>query len=85
LVGRGLFIALMMEALRTSESSFYFNETTRRHIPEGCHLHTRRCEILKSYLEDDVCDSIAEDLLFELCFQMSINEIGTPAPLLIKW
>jgi hypothetical protein len=31
--------ALMMEAVRTSETSIYFNETTRRYIPEGCHLH----------------------------------------------
>jgi hypothetical protein len=34
----GLFIALMMETVRTSETSVYFNNTTRRHIPEGCHL-----------------------------------------------
>jgi hypothetical protein len=31
-------IALMMEAVHTSETSVYFNETTRRYIPEGCHL-----------------------------------------------
>jgi hypothetical protein len=29
---------LMMEAVRASEMSVYFNETTRRYIPEGCHL-----------------------------------------------
>jgi hypothetical protein len=34
---RYLFIALMMEAVRTSEMSAYFNETRRRYIPEGCH------------------------------------------------
>jgi hypothetical protein len=33
-----LFIDLMMEPVRTSETSVYFNETTRRYIPEGCHL-----------------------------------------------
>jgi hypothetical protein len=38
----------MMEAVRTSEMSVYFNGTTRRYIPEGCHFHTRRCEKLKS-------------------------------------
>jgi hypothetical protein len=33
-------IVLMMEAVRTtSEISFYFYETTRRLIPECCHLH----------------------------------------------
>jgi hypothetical protein len=26
-----------MEAVRISETSVYFNETTRRCIPEGCH------------------------------------------------
>jgi hypothetical protein len=30
---------LIMEAVRTSETSVYFNETTRRYNPEGCHLH----------------------------------------------
>jgi hypothetical protein len=41
--------ALIMEAVRTSETSVYFNETTRLFIPEGCHLHTRRLENLKSH------------------------------------
>jgi hypothetical protein len=31
-------IALMMEAVRASETSIYFYDTARRHIPEGCHL-----------------------------------------------
>jgi hypothetical protein len=30
------FIPLTMEAVRTSETSVYFTETTRRYIPEGC-------------------------------------------------
>jgi hypothetical protein len=33
------FIALMMEAVRTSETSVYFNETTWRYIPEGYHIY----------------------------------------------
>jgi hypothetical protein len=28
----------MMEEVRTSETSDYFNETTRSSIPEGCHF-----------------------------------------------
>jgi hypothetical protein len=28
---------MMMEAVRTSETSVYFIETTRRYIPQGCH------------------------------------------------
>jgi hypothetical protein len=29
----------MMEAVRASEPSVYFNETTRRYIPEGRNVH----------------------------------------------
>jgi hypothetical protein len=36
-------INALMEAVRTSETSVYFNETTRRSIPEGCSLHT--CQV----------------------------------------
>jgi hypothetical protein len=43
-------IALMMEAVRTSEMSVNFNVTTQRYIPEESKLHTRRRESLKSYL-----------------------------------
>jgi hypothetical protein len=32
-------IALMMEAVRTSETSVNFNVTTRRYIPEDSKLH----------------------------------------------
>jgi hypothetical protein len=46
-----LFIALIMEALHTSETSVYFNETTRRYIPEGSTLHTRSRETLKSHID----------------------------------
>jgi hypothetical protein len=39
----------MMEAVRTSKTSVYLNETTRRYILESSHLHTRRRENLKSH------------------------------------
>jgi hypothetical protein len=42
-------IALMIEVARTFETSVYFNEIARRSIREGCHLHTRRHENLKSH------------------------------------
>jgi membrane-bound lytic murein transglycosylase MltF len=42
-------IALMMEAVRSSETSVNFYQTTRRNIPEDSHLHTRRRENLKSH------------------------------------
>jgi hypothetical protein len=35
---------LIIEAVYMSETSFYFNKTTRHYIPEGCQLHTCRCE-----------------------------------------
>jgi hypothetical protein len=39
---------MLMEAARTSETSVYFNETTRLHIPERSNLHTRCRENFKS-------------------------------------
>jgi hypothetical protein len=36
-------ISLMMKAVRTSETSVYFKETTRRCITEGYHLHNKLC------------------------------------------
>jgi hypothetical protein len=43
----------MMEAVSTSETSVNFYETTRRNIPENCHLHARRRrENLKSHNVD---------------------------------
>jgi hypothetical protein len=41
-------ITLMMETLRTSETSLY-SETAERCVPKSCHLHTRRRENLKSH------------------------------------
>jgi hypothetical protein len=39
-----------MMAVRTSETSVYSNETTRRYIPEGSKLHTRYRENLKYHI-----------------------------------
>jgi hypothetical protein len=36
-----------MEAVRTSETSVYFNETKLPYILEGCNLHTLRREKLR--------------------------------------
>jgi hypothetical protein len=38
-----------MEAVQTSKTSLYFNETTRSYIPEGCLLNNRYRENLKSH------------------------------------
>jgi hypothetical protein len=35
-------IALMMEAMGTSETSVYFNEATQHYTPEGCHIHVSK-------------------------------------------
>jgi nucleoside diphosphate kinase len=47
-------IALMMEAVRTSETSVNFYQTTRCNNAEDSHLHTRRRENLKSHMVDFV-------------------------------
>jgi hypothetical protein len=44
-------IALMMEAVRISETSANFNVTTWRYIPEDSKLHIRRRENLKSLIK----------------------------------
>jgi hypothetical protein len=44
------FIYLMMEAVRTYETSVNINVTTRRYIPEDSKLHIRRRENLKSHI-----------------------------------
>jgi hypothetical protein len=45
-----IITTLMMEAVRASGKSVYSNEITRRYIPEGSQLHTRRRENLKSHV-----------------------------------
>jgi hypothetical protein len=51
------FIALMMEAARTSETLENFYQTTRRYNPEDSHLRTRRRESLKSFGYTEICFS----------------------------
>jgi hypothetical protein len=52
---RGLLIALIMEALRTPETSVKFDETTRNYIRESCDLHTGRRQNLKSHERSRSC------------------------------
>jgi hypothetical protein len=42
-------IALIMEAVNTSETSVSFYQIIRRNTPEGSHLRIRRLENLKSH------------------------------------
>jgi hypothetical protein len=46
-------MSLMMEAVHTSETSVYFNNSAWRYIPQSCHLYTTRSENFKFY-EDAV-------------------------------
>jgi hypothetical protein len=41
---------LMMEAVRTSETSVHFNMITRRYVPKDSKLYTRTRENLKSHV-----------------------------------
>jgi hypothetical protein len=41
---------MLIEAVRTYETSVNFNVSTRRYIPEDSELHTRRRENLKSHI-----------------------------------
>jgi hypothetical protein len=43
-----MIIALMMEAVQTSETLVNSYQSTRRYNPEDGHLHSHRREILKS-------------------------------------
>jgi hypothetical protein len=61
-VRRNAFIisttTLMIKSVRSFETLIYCYETTRRYIPEGCHLHTRRREnLISQKLYSLVCDS----------------------------
>jgi hypothetical protein len=52
---RGSLIALMMEAVLSSETSVIIYLTTRQYIPEDSKLHTRRRENLKSQNVAIIC------------------------------
>jgi hypothetical protein len=45
------------DEVTTSEMSVYIYETTQRHLPEGCHLHTRHCQKLIFFLQNLVLGS----------------------------
>jgi hypothetical protein len=44
-----IIIPLIMQVVRTSETSVYANDTTRCYVPENCHLHTRCREDMTSH------------------------------------
>jgi hypothetical protein len=78
----GLFTALMMEAVRTSETLVNFYQSTRRYKPEDSHLRAHHRENLKFYYETGVRFSIEHQtnynprtkLSFEVvCITKTIN------------
>jgi hypothetical protein len=63
-------IALMMEAVSTSETSVNFYQTILRNIPEDSRLHTRRRENLKSHIGIQACSTV--------CKQTRVTNEGGP-------
>jgi hypothetical protein len=51
---RGAMLALIMDVIRTSETSVYFHETTKPYVPENCHLQTEICFHLGSFHQNGV-------------------------------
>jgi hypothetical protein len=66
-----MILALIMEAVRTSETLVHLNEITRRYIPEGYHLLITR---YSSLLELLVFDFLFEVLEMFLCLLVSLYE-----------
>jgi hypothetical protein len=54
---------LKMEETHSSETSMYFQQTTRRYIPEDRTRHNHRCENLKFYKDIVTCQRIARQRL----------------------
>jgi hypothetical protein len=55
---------MMTEGVLTSETSVYFNETTRRYIPEGYHLfpYNRKENVLKGKTESEAHSKVKQSL-----------------------
>jgi hypothetical protein len=68
----------MMEAVHTSETTVYSNETTQRYIPDGSNHHIRRGENLKSHT---LLPLQTVDLLTTEC--VKFNEWPQKEPLII--
>jgi hypothetical protein len=71
-----IVIALMMEAVNTSETSVNFYQTTQHNIPEDSHLHTCRRDNPKSHL---LCNILIEFTipmtvvrLIKICLKVNI-------------
>jgi hypothetical protein len=78
----GLFITLMMEAVRTSEKSVNFNVTTRHYISGDSKLPTHHCENLKSHSkQNSVSTSCVQTVLnLENVPVYTPLSLGSPSP-----
>jgi hypothetical protein len=69
---------LTMEAVRTSETSIYFCETVRRHIPEGFYLESKGCLPVGKVVESD--DEQSLRLGYDAWSFTSTHTAGTVEP-----
>jgi hypothetical protein len=79
-------IALMMEVVRTSETSVYYNDTTRRNMPEGSNLillwitillvmgslPLNAVVVLLMEIVNPYFDSFSTNLCIDLCDEVSV-------------
>jgi hypothetical protein len=68
-------IALMMEAVSTSETSVNFYHTTRRNNPDNSQLHTRRRENLKSHFFPDLLLGLVLNWNTQQCSYISVPKL----------
>jgi hypothetical protein len=61
------------DGIRTSETSVYFYEISRRYISEGFRLHARRHDSLKSHLGDIIFSALRRSS--ELYFVLNISHV----------
>jgi hypothetical protein len=55
-------IALIVEAVFTSEMLVYCSNTTRCYVADGCHLHSYRRENVKSHIKILFCNIVTDQL-----------------------
>jgi hypothetical protein len=63
-------LALLMDSLRTSETSVYFNDSTQRNIPEGYHL-----QVLSYFEIENVAILNTQSFRFEFSRYLGHSEI----------
>jgi hypothetical protein len=77
-----IIIALMIEGVRSCETSVNIYLTTRQHITEHSKLHTRRHENLKSHTGNpkDGCAVVEKcfrpEIFLNFCFMSALNPKG---------